>query len=194
MSALPNLQKGSEWLHLFVPGRLCLFGEHSDWAGGYRREIAELYPGHCIAVGTDQGIHARVRKRDGILAARSQLPDSNAESLCMPLEPAKLQRIARTGGFWSYVTGTLHEVLCAYPIAGLEIRLLPYELTPQEGTVFFSGCMCPCSPSLQPALWVRYGQARGDGTSLPWGNSHALPLRSDGSGLRIRPSANVSHL
>jgi hypothetical protein len=22
---------------VFVPGRLCLFGEHSDWAGQYRR-------------------------------------------------------------------------------------------------------------------------------------------------------------
>ncbi|MBU1950761.1 MAG: galactokinase family protein, partial [Candidatus Eisenbacteria bacterium] len=21
---------------LFVPGRVCLFGEHSDWAGAYR--------------------------------------------------------------------------------------------------------------------------------------------------------------
>lgn len=133
MSALPNLQKGSEWLHLFVPGRLCLFGEHSDWAGGYRREIAELYPGHCIAVGTDQGIHARVRKRDGILAARSQLPDSNAEALCMPLLPAELLAHARTGGFWSYVTGTLHEVLCAYPIAGLEIDCYRMNLPLKKG-------------------------------------------------------------
>ena len=23
-------------IELFVPGRLCLFGEHSDWAGKYR--------------------------------------------------------------------------------------------------------------------------------------------------------------
>ena len=23
-------------MRLFVPGRICLFGEHSDWAGGYR--------------------------------------------------------------------------------------------------------------------------------------------------------------
>jgi galactokinase len=23
-------------MKLFVPGRICLFGEHSDWAGGYR--------------------------------------------------------------------------------------------------------------------------------------------------------------
>jgi len=24
-------------MKLFVPGRICLFGEHSDWAGGYCR-------------------------------------------------------------------------------------------------------------------------------------------------------------
>ncbi|MBD0346877.1 MAG: hypothetical protein ICV63_19035, partial [Coleofasciculus sp. Co-bin14] len=29
-------------MKIFVPGRLCLFGEHSDWAGGYRRINAEL--------------------------------------------------------------------------------------------------------------------------------------------------------
>jgi galactokinase len=28
-------QEGS--LELFVPGRLCLFGEHSDWAGAMRK-------------------------------------------------------------------------------------------------------------------------------------------------------------
>ncbi len=133
-SALPNLQADSEWLHLFVPGRLCLFGEHSDWAGGYRREIASLLPGHCIAVGTEQGIHARVRKRDHILAVHSQLPDGKfVESLCMPLEPAQLQHIARTGGFWSYVTGTLHEVLRAYPIAGLEIDCYRMDLPLKKG-------------------------------------------------------------
>jgi hypothetical protein len=33
---------------IFVPGRLCLFGEHSDWAGSHcRREIAGLL---CHAV------------------------------------------------------------------------------------------------------------------------------------------------
>ena len=29
-------------MKLFVPGRICLFGEHSDWAGGHRRTNAEL--------------------------------------------------------------------------------------------------------------------------------------------------------
>jgi len=27
---------------LFVPGRICLFGEHSNWAGGYRRINADI--------------------------------------------------------------------------------------------------------------------------------------------------------
>lgn len=134
MTSLSNIQADSEWLNLFVPGRLCLFGEHSDWAGGYCRDIASLPPGHCIAIGTEQGIHARVRKRDGILAAHSQLPDSQSvKSLCMPLEPAELQRIACTGGFWSYVTGTLHEVLRDYPIPGLEIDCYRMDLPLKKG-------------------------------------------------------------
>ena len=29
-------------MKIFVPGRICLFGEHSDWAGGYRRINADL--------------------------------------------------------------------------------------------------------------------------------------------------------
>ena len=29
-------------MRLFVPGRICLFGEHSDWAGGYRRINADI--------------------------------------------------------------------------------------------------------------------------------------------------------
>jgi len=28
-------------MNIFVPGGICLFGEHSDWAGGYRRINAE---------------------------------------------------------------------------------------------------------------------------------------------------------
>ena len=33
-------------MKLFVPGRICLFGEHSDWAGGYRRINADIEGAH----------------------------------------------------------------------------------------------------------------------------------------------------
>ncbi|MGD0751112.1 MAG: galactokinase family protein, partial [Anaerolineales bacterium] len=29
-------------MKIFVPGRICLVGEHSDWAGGYRRINAQI--------------------------------------------------------------------------------------------------------------------------------------------------------
>ncbi len=32
-------------IDLFVPGRLCLFGEHSDWAGMYRTINSDLEKG-----------------------------------------------------------------------------------------------------------------------------------------------------
>ena len=45
---------------LFVPGRVCLFGEHSDWSGAQRRQNSELHPGACIVAGTTHGIRATV--------------------------------------------------------------------------------------------------------------------------------------
>ncbi len=47
-------------MKLFVPGRICLVGEHSDWAGGYRRINAEIEKGYTLITGTDQGIYAEV--------------------------------------------------------------------------------------------------------------------------------------
>ena len=44
---------------VFVPGRVCLFGEHSDWAGGdEKKSNPSIAPGRTIVVGTNQGIHA----------------------------------------------------------------------------------------------------------------------------------------
>ena len=40
--------KPIETVDLFVPGRLCLFGEHSDWAGGFRRFNREIVPGRTL--------------------------------------------------------------------------------------------------------------------------------------------------
>lgn len=45
-------------IKLFVPGRLCLFGEHTDWAGHYRTMNADILPGASIVTGIEQGIYA----------------------------------------------------------------------------------------------------------------------------------------
>ena len=48
-------------MKIFVPGRICLFGEHTDWAGGYRRINAELEKGFTLITGTSQGLYADVQ-------------------------------------------------------------------------------------------------------------------------------------
>ncbi|MFB2897256.1 mevalonate kinase [Aerosakkonemataceae cyanobacterium BLCC-F50] len=118
-------------LNLFVPGRLCLFGEHSDWAGAYP-QFRET-PGYCIAVGTNQGIYARVRQQENQLIVRSILPNNQQQSLFLPLESEQLLAEAKKGNFWSYVAGTFHEILHNYPINGLEIDCYRMDLPLKKG-------------------------------------------------------------
>ena len=47
---------------LFVPGRLCLFGEHTDWAGMYRSVNSALEKGEAIVTGIEQGIYAKAER------------------------------------------------------------------------------------------------------------------------------------
>lgn len=44
-----TMDAAEQQLELFVCGRLCLFGEHSDWAGAFRR---------CIALANKIPLHA----------------------------------------------------------------------------------------------------------------------------------------
>ena len=52
----------TEKISLFVPGRLCLFGEHSDWAGLQRVINSKILPGLAIVSGIEHGIYADVEK------------------------------------------------------------------------------------------------------------------------------------
>lgn len=121
----------SDWLNLFVPGRLCLFGEHSDWAGAYL-QFRET-PGYCIAVGTNQGIYARVRQQENQLIVHSILPNNQQQSLSLPLNAEQLLAQAKKGDFWSYVAGTFYEIWQKYPIFGLEIDCYCMDLPLKKG-------------------------------------------------------------
>jgi hypothetical protein len=57
-----NSNHGTAPVELFVSGRVCLFGEHSDWAGGFRKTNPDIPCGHTIVVGTSsEGLYARAR-------------------------------------------------------------------------------------------------------------------------------------
>jgi mevalonate kinase len=113
---------------LFVPGRLCLFGEHSDWAGSLRSGDAAIAPGACIISGTDQGITAEAKASDDF-EMRSRLPDgSEREPFRVAMRAEALDAAARAGEFCSYAAGVAAEVWERYRAPGLAITEIATDL------------------------------------------------------------------
>jgi mevalonate kinase len=123
-----------EMVDLFVPGRLCLFGEHSDWAGGYRRIDSTISKGYCLLVGTNQGIYARAKRHPSKLIISTTLPDgSQLGPHEIEMKPDKLLALAEEGGFYSYSAGVAYYLLCHYNVQGLEIDSYKMDLPIRKG-------------------------------------------------------------
>ena len=109
-------------LELFVPGRVCLFGEHSDWAAGYRRANTAIEKGYTIIAGTNQGLYARVETHPSALVFRSTMSDGRTRvAREIPMERQALLAEAESGEFFSYVAGVAFRILSRYPVRGLAI-------------------------------------------------------------------------
>jgi len=121
-------------MKLFVPGRICLFGEHSDWAGGYRRMNSTVEKGFALLSGTNQGIHAEVSPHPDKLILTTTEPDGTVHGPYeIPMEVSTLFEEAQKGGYWSYVAGVAHEILTHYKVQGLEINNFLTDLPIKKG-------------------------------------------------------------
>ena len=118
---------------LFVPGRLCLFGEHSDWAAEYRRTNPEISEGFTLIVGTNQGLYARVETHPDALVIRSTMPGGEVRSQEIPMEPDALLAEAEAGGFFSYAAGVAYCICSQHPVAGLAIDNYRTDLPVKKG-------------------------------------------------------------
>ena len=120
-------------MKIFVPGRLCLFGEHSDWAGGYRRHNPQLEKGYTLLVGTNQGLYAEVKSHPTHLILKTNLTNGSCKILTLPLDKQTLLTQAQKGGFFSYVAGVAYQILTNYQVGGLEIDNYLTDLPIQKG-------------------------------------------------------------
>jgi len=121
-------------MKLFVPGRICLFGEHSDWAGGYRRMNAEIEKGYTLICGTNQGIYAEVESHPNALVLSSVTPDGRKLGpVDIPMELGALYREAQKGEFWSYICGVAYQILTHYHVRGLVIDNYKTDLPIKKG-------------------------------------------------------------
>jgi UTP-glucose-1-phosphate uridylyltransferase/mevalonate kinase len=121
-------------MKLFVPGRICLFGEHSDWAGGYRRINADLEKGYTLITGTNQGIYADVKPHPTKFIIRATLNDeTRREPYEVNMDRGALLSEAEKGGFFSYAAGVAYQVLTHYRVRGLEIDNTLTDLPVRKG-------------------------------------------------------------
>jgi UTP-glucose-1-phosphate uridylyltransferase/mevalonate kinase len=121
-------------MKIFVPGRICLVGEHSDWASGYRRINAGIEKGYTLITGTDQGIYAEVAPHPTSLVLTSSTPDGKREGPYeIPMEPQALLSEAQKGGFWSYIAGVAYQVLTNYHVRGLVLENYKTDLPIKKG-------------------------------------------------------------
>jgi UTP-glucose-1-phosphate uridylyltransferase/mevalonate kinase len=121
-------------MRLFIPGRICLFGEHSDWAGGYRRVNPSIVEGYTLICGTDQGIHAEVRPHPNALRLTATMPGGEVRGpYQLPMERQALLEEAQRGGFWSYVAGVAYQALTHYQVRGLVIDNYRTDLPIKKG-------------------------------------------------------------
>ncbi len=129
-------------LKLFVPGRLCLFGEHTDWAGHYRTMNADVLPGASIVTGIEQGIYAEVEKSTifEMHSDAAQIDDVWRDFSCR-MNEADLKRVAKSGSFFCYCAGVASYMLEWYKVGGVRIRITSMTL-PMKSGLSSSAAIC----------------------------------------------------
>ena len=129
-------------LKLFVPGRLCLFGEHTDWAGHYRTMNADILPGAAIVTGIEQGINAEVEKSPifEMYSEASEIDGVWHDFSCR-MNEADLKRVAKSGSFFSYCAGVASYMLEWYKVGGVRIRITNMTL-PMKSGLSSSAAIC----------------------------------------------------
>ena len=129
-------------LKLFVPGRLCLFGEHTDWAGHYRTMNADILPGASIVTGIEQGIYAEVEKSSifEVHSCVSEIENEWRDFSCK-MTDTELKRVARSGSFFCYCAGVASYMLEWYKVGGVRIRITGMTL-PMKSGLSSSAAIC----------------------------------------------------
>ena len=129
-------------IELFVPGRVCLLGEHADWAGQYGR-----HTGYCLVIGTDQGIGATATVADELIVETPlPTPDGRLSGrhrrIRCRLDPADLLSAATDSSeFFRHCAGVAHEVIKRHDVGGIELNINKMDLPLKKG-VSSSAAVC----------------------------------------------------
>lgn len=123
-------------LDFVVPGRICLFGEHSDWASEYLQSskiIPSAIVGQAIVAGIDQGIYARVSmgENSNKFIYDSGI-DNHIEMISIEDFDTMKERM-RSNDFNSYAIGAAYHMYKNYNVGPIRITVLKQTLPLKKG-------------------------------------------------------------
>lgn len=121
---------------IFVPGRLCLFGEHSDWASEYRSINKNIEKGYTIVATINQGIEAKVKKSKKFKFSFTE------KNVCFEMDIKKLKQYNYRDEFLSCVIETAKYMLNNYNVSsGIDISIESMDL-PMGSGLSSSSAIC----------------------------------------------------
>lgn len=115
-------------VQIFVPGRLCLAGEHSDWAASYRLQCEDICTGAALVVTLQQGLSATATALPESLI----LDSSFAGRVTFTFDA--LYDHAKSTSLWRYAAGVAHVIYTRHDIrGGLFLRITDASLEAAKG-------------------------------------------------------------
>ena len=117
----------NEEINLFVPGRLSIVGELSDWVCDYKDINKSIVCGEAIAAGIDKGIYATVKRSDNFVF---HMDDETFE---IEMDNIKLNKVVQSESFFSYVCAVALYMNKNYDVGGIDINIRCMTLPMKKG-------------------------------------------------------------
>lgn len=119
-------------ISLFIPGRLCLFGEHSDWAGRYSSQNADIPTGQAIVTGINLGIYAHACRSEK-LEIRSFDENGEAVETTCEMHTELLRKRAKETSFFCYCCGVAAYMRENHKVGGMKLVIDKVTLPMKKG-------------------------------------------------------------
>lgn len=114
-------------MKIFVPGRLLIIGDHSDWVGKFNRHK----PTKCVEALLNRGIYAKIEKSD-------KFEIYYKKKKIIAYSKSELLRIAESNNFFRYAAGTAANLIIN---GGIKIVITKSTLPESKGLAS-SACIC----------------------------------------------------
>lgn len=122
-----TMRKAVEEFNLYVPGRISLVGELSDWTYEFMKQNDNIVPGMVLVSKLDMGIFATVKRSNHL---KFYIGD-DVHEWCM--EDHILKEEATSASFYSYLCGTALHMKRKYSVQGIILNIRHSNLPINKG-------------------------------------------------------------